>query len=285
MRAGLAALRALIGGGQPPARPLARIGTLPPGPVWAVGDIHGQSALLDRLEAAILRQDGGGRAPVRILYLGDYVDRGPDSAGVLDRFTAPAPPGIERHFLCGNHEEMFAHFLSDPQPGAEWLQYGGRETLASYGLFADRLGQRRHLAAAVESLIPHSHRIFLEGLFDALRLPCPSLPGGEVVFVHAGIDPQRALCDQPVRALRWMREPFLSAPRPAGPMVIHGHTPVDALRAGPTRINVDTGAGQGGALSAVRLGPQGQIAFMQVFPQGQVSSCPDRPGAQRESAA
>lgn len=250
--------------GQP-----AQYHEIPAGPVWAVGDIHGQLDLLKALEARISeteRQHENTGAAVPVVYLGDFIDRGPHSADVIDHLLAPAPKGLERHLLRGNHEEMFEAFLAAPDPNANWLDFGGEETLASYGLFAEMHSNPRHFSAAVEIHVPPAHRHFLSQLKDAVLQPAPRFAGEQILFVHAGVDPDTAMMEQDPTTLRWIREPFLSRARPNGPMVVHGHTPVDLAEQHETRINIDTGAGHGRALSAVRLDPSGEVLFVRCEP-------------------
>ena len=221
---------------------------LPDGPLYAVGDVHGHLAKYDALESAIMA-DARARdeETVRIVTLGDYIDRGPDSAGVLERMCEPPPDGVIRHCLKGNHEAMFEDFLADPDLRSGWLDMGGRETLASYGLYADRMASApRHVAQMVEAHIPAEHSAFLHALPLAFATSTHFL-------CHAGVDPALPLDAQPERALLWIREPFLSHDAPLERIVVHGHTPVAAPDLRGWRINVDTGVYDTGTLSAVRL--------------------------------
>ncbi len=223
--------------------------------LYAVGDIHGESALLDRL-SAMIADDMAGRPDRRavVVFLGDYVDRGPDSRGVLDRLTAgplPAPlAGAETRFLAGNHESALLDFIDDPVAGARWLDFGGAEALASYGVRAsvgvrDR-GRLRELRDHLTDRLPDAHRRFLETLEDWAVY-------GDYAFVHAGIKPGRALKRQRRDDLLWLREPFLSSPLRHEKVIVHGHTIVDAPEIRPNRIAVDTGAYATGVLTAVVL--------------------------------
>jgi len=246
----MAFLRRFLGRlNAPPAPALpVPVQTLPDGPLYAVGDVHGQADQFDRLQDAILTDARArGEDVARIVLLGDYVDRGPDSAGMLDRMCAPAPSGVERLCLKGNHEAMFQNFLDAPDPRHAWLDFGGRETLASYGLYTDRLAAvPRHFAASIQAMIPAEHIDFLATL--------PLAASNATHFLcHAGVDPARPLDAQDEQALLWIREPFLSHDAPLERIVVHGHTPVSAPDLRGWRINVDTGAYGGGPLSAVRL--------------------------------
>lgn len=218
--------------------------------VYAIGDIHGERNLLDLLYEMI-EQDAksilaaGGTAV--IVHLGDYIDRGPDSRGVVDRLTTPLN-GCERRFLLGNHEMALLRFLAAPETGIEWLRYGGAETLASYGV-APTLGddaRMRRLAAALRERMPESHRAFLEKLE-------PYVVIGDYAFVHAGVAPGAPLERQSLDALLWMREPFLSSSAWHGRVIVHGHTIADAPEDLFNRIGVDTGAYASGVLTCVAL--------------------------------
>ncbi|QIK42348.1 metallophosphoesterase [Pontivivens nitratireducens] len=230
----------------------APVQILDEGPLYAVGDIHGHLAHYDRLEAAILADaHARGEDRVRIVTLGDYVDRGPDSAGVLDRLSAPPPPGVERHSLKGNHEVMFEQFLQAPDLNAPWLDMGGRETLASYGLYTDQMQTvPRHAAQMVQSVVPQEHMDFMAGLPLAFSTRTHFL-------CHAGVDPMRPLDEQDEHTLLWIRNSFLNHEVPPDcvldRVIVHGHTPCKQPELLEWRINVDTGVYSGGPLTAVRL--------------------------------
>ncbi|MDE2514864.1 MAG: serine/threonine protein phosphatase [Rhodospirillales bacterium] len=207
--------------------------------IYAVGDIHGCRDRLEALHAAIAA-DLAARPVARplLIHLGDYVDRGPDSAGVV-RLLAAGPPlaGIETINLLGNHEQTMLDALSGDRPAAtDWLFAGGAATLASYG--ADPAAPREVWPTA----IPAAHLDFLR----ALRL---SHREGGYLFVHAGIRPGVALADQAREDLLRMRQPFLYSEADFGAVVVHGHTPVKAPVVRPNRIALDTGAVFGGTLS------------------------------------
>jgi serine/threonine protein phosphatase 1 len=255
-------LRKMFGARPAPATvadaPKARILSLrtPPAAIYAVGDVHGCRALYQRLEAMIL-QDAATQfisGPVLIVLLGDIVDRGPDSAGVIDDLQQPAPQGVQRLVLRGNHEEMMLRFLTDPGPNRDWLVFGGNETLASYGVMSDLengfdLSPTRS-AAMLETTIPAPHRAFLASLPYGLHV-------GEYFLCHAGIDPARPLSEQTPHDLIWGPPDRIDAASPAQnlPIIVHGHVIVPEVHLRPRRINVDTGAYISGKLSAVRLRP------------------------------
>jgi len=220
--------------------------------VWAVGDIHGRLDLLEPLLAEIL--DDLDRAPARrkvVVFLGDYVDRGPDSRGVIDRLCRLAEdPSIEAHFLKGNHEDKLIEFLTDPTVGKAWCEYGGVQALQSFGLQPPTLTHRPEGWAALSADLDHrltpQQRAFLEALETSVSI-------GGYFFVHAGARPEVALGDQSDTDLMWIRETFLKSDWRFEQVVVHGHTPAHAVHSDERRIGVDTGAYASGLLSAVRL--------------------------------
>ncbi|WP_159996826.1 metallophosphoesterase [Roseomonas sp. 18066] len=213
---------------------------LPPGErLYAIGDIHGCAARLAALHARIA-EDVRDRPVARstLLHLGDYIDKGEDSAGVLS-FLAdrPAPDGMEAVFLTGNHEAaLLAALAGGAGDVADWLWCGGRATLASYGLDPDA-GPGGWAAA-----LPPVHLAFLRGLRRTHR-------AGGYFFTHAGIRPGVALEDQREDDLIRIRQPFLSSEARHGAVVVHGHTARAEPEIRHNRINLDTAAWSGGPLS------------------------------------
>jgi serine/threonine protein phosphatase 1 len=222
---------------QAPAR-------LPPGRrIYAIGDIHGCARQLANLHEAIAA-DLTAR-PVTsplLLHIGDYVDRGTDSAGVIARLAAGSPiPGMETVNLLGNHESTMLEALSGERAaGTDWLFAGGRTALESYGIDPD--GPRE----SWRSLIPSTHQSFLRGLTLMHR-------EGGYAFVHAGVRPGIALDNQARDDLLRSRQPFLYSEANFGAVIVHGHTPVKAPVVRHNRIAIDTGAVFGGPLTCVVL--------------------------------
>lgn len=190
------------------------------------------------------------------VFLGDYVDRGPESAGVLDRLIARS----QRHqTLClkGNHELYLLAFLENPPILKAWAQYGALTTLHSYGLkptLKADLQEQTDLAAALRENMPKSHLQFLSQL--PLSFTC-----GDFYFVHAGVRPSAPLARQSEDDLLWIRDDFLSHEEPFEKVVVHGHTPVMEPDVRSNRINIDTGAYATGRLTCLRL-ERDQIDFL-----------------------
>lgn len=217
-------------------------------PLYAIGDIHGQ---LGMLEQALARIEADGGRDARVVFLGDYTDRGPNSRGVIERLIAGLAEGRDWIMLMGNHDRMFSMFLRDYPVndnrllvGYHWLheRLGGIETLASYGVDVrdgDRIFQ---VHAQARNAIPEAHLEFL----DALR---PYHLQDGKLFVHAGIRPGVALEDQTEDDLIWIRHEFLDDLRPHPWLVVHGHTPARQAEHMGNRINLDSGAGYGRPLS------------------------------------
>ncbi|KFC62705.1 Serine/threonine protein phosphatase I [Devosia sp. LC5] len=250
----LSLIRRLLPQRQPDPAPQGRerlVAQQWPSAVYAIGDIHGCLPELQRIEQMILEDAAGVTGEIWLVYLGDYVDRGANSAGVIDHLLSPPPAGTRRICLAGNHEELMLAYCRNPVAGAQWLKLGAAETLQSYGVpmagFATASVQAR--LGRLRSHIPFGHLEFLESLPVAL-----SLPG--VVLVHAGMKPDVPLDQQSDDILQWMRyEPASTAPWPEHLLVVHGHTPAAEPYISPGRICIDTGAYATGRLTAIRLVP------------------------------
>lgn len=217
---------------------------LPPGRrVYAVGDIHGCLAQLRTLHS-LIAADLAARpvaAPL-LVHIGDYVDRGPDTAGVVEALRGGPPvAGLPTVNLKGNHEQTMIEALAGERAaGTDWLFHGGKPALESYGL--DPEGPRENWRPAV----PESHLAFLHGLSLLHR-------EGGYVFAHAGIRPGVKLEDQAPDDLLRIRQPFLFTDQDLGVVVVHGHTPTTAVVVRANRIGIDTGAVFGGALTCLVL--------------------------------
>ncbi|RJY10248.1 serine/threonine protein phosphatase [Aurantiacibacter aquimixticola] len=237
--------------------------------VYAVGDIHGCAdlfgELIDTIESEIAEAETDGTI-CRIVLLGDLVDRGPDSAGVIDLARRWAKKRDVR-ILCGNHEEMFLDSFEDTDTLRHFLRHGGRETLLSYGV--DRKALVRSEIDEVQQMmldaVPKKHRKFVSGFEDMVQI-------GDYVFVHAGIEPGVPMDKQKKRTLRWIREPFLSHKKSHGLVVVHGHTITDDVVDAGNRIGVDTGAYASGRLTALVLeGRKRRYITAQAGKKGKIS--------------
>ncbi|HEX4183776.1 MAG TPA: metallophosphoesterase family protein [Caulobacteraceae bacterium] len=245
----------------------------PPSPVsggqvvYAIGDVHGRADLLARLIDVIGRdaESLALKAPPALVFLGDYVDRGADSRSVVDQVIALAlARRYEVRALKGNHEQALLAFLDDASFGPTWADFGGGETLLSYGVTppGPRGGAEAWEEArrAFDRALPQLHRSLLNGLEMMVVY-------GDYAFVHAGVRPGVDLDSQRDHDLLWIRDEFLQAKGPFGKVIVHGHTPAAEPYLGPFRIGIDTGAYATGVLTAIRIRDAEQV----------ILDCVDRP--------
>ncbi|QDL91975.1 serine/threonine protein phosphatase [Paroceanicella profunda] len=218
--------------------------------IYAIGDVHGCRDALTARHQQI--RDDLARHPTEtealLIHVGDYIDRGPDSRGVIDDLMAFSMPGVEMHCLKGNHDHLLLRFLAAPEEMHCPHHYltpnlGGPKTLASYGVSEGRM---MDVHAAALKAVPQAHQAFLAGLPLSLRV-------GDYLFVHAGIRPGVPLEEQTEQDMIWIRGPFLTSTEDFGFVVVHGHTPVDEIEILPNRIDIDTGAVFGGTLTCLIL--------------------------------
>jgi serine/threonine protein phosphatase 1 len=217
--------------------------------IYAIGDVHGRadllSALFKRIDASLKAYPVENAVQV---LLGDYIDRGPSSREVIDALIARRQ---QHSMVClkGNHESYVEQFLSDPSVLDEWSQFGGSNTLLSYGVkpstFRDPQRQEE-VASAFRQALPESHRHFIQSL--GLSFTC-----GDFFFTHAGVRPGIPLPMQVERDLLWIREDFLLHEEDFGKIIVHGHTPAKEPDIRPNRINIDTGAYATGRLTCLVL--------------------------------
>jgi len=220
--------------------------------VYAVGDLHGRADLLEKMHAAILKDSLDVPAERKVVvYLGDYVDRGPHSKKVVDILLDRPLAGFERVHLMGNHEAFLIEFLNDLEAGPGWFFNGGLATLSSYGV---KIGKHDELSYDVlqrvqeefREKMPESHRDF----YKTLEF---SRTEGDFFFVHAGIRPGVALDNQTDEDMLWIREEFLGSEEDYGKVIVHGHTITWEPEVKPNRIGIDTGAFASGVLTALVL--------------------------------
>ena len=218
--------------------------------IYAFGDIHGRADLLQQMFTVIDVDVANSpiERPIEV-YLGDYIDRGPHSSGTLDLLIERSR-NRETVFLKGNHEAFFLDVLRDPAKLEDWRQFGGLQTLMSYGLQpplnpADKTAQVK-LIRMLRDVIPETHLRFLKSLK-------PSFVCGDFFFVHAGVRPGVPLREQQETDLLWIRDEFLDSEMDFGKFIVHGHTPVREPDIRPNRINIDTGAYATGKLTLLTI--------------------------------
>ena len=216
--------------------------------LYVIGDIHGRLDLLNRIIVALHRDVEAYGPNALTVTLGDYIDRGIASRGVLDRLVEnPFPTPYVA--LKGNHEELLERFLVNPAVGKHWRSLGGPETLHSYGVPVSGFMMGKNFAEAADRLrdaIPAEHMSFLRSLKT-------SLTHGKYFLCHAGVRPGVPLESQQEEDLLWIRGEFLSSKMDFGKIIVHGHSPVSEPHVLPNRINIDTGAFATGRLTCVVL--------------------------------
>ena len=233
-----------------PANEAERTPMLPAGQrVYAIGDVHGRRDLLDEL-LDLIAQDEQARAPADtcLIFLGDLIDRGPNSRQVIERATRLTATGKRVRFILGNHEEAFLAAL-DGREGAMrfFLRVGGVETLTSYGISEEKLFDTPEAVTELAlERVPAGHRVFIAGFEEKIEI-------GDYLFVHAGIRPGVPIEEQTGTDLRWIREPFLDHGDAHPRMIVHGHTISAAVEERSNRIGIDTGAYNSGQLTALGL--------------------------------
>jgi serine/threonine protein phosphatase 1 len=219
--------------------------------IYAIGDIHGRNDLLHRLLKQIEIDDlTRGAADTHIIFLGDLMDRGPDSAGVIDTAIALRDAGRKVRFLMGNHEEVFVRACrkNDPKVTRFFLRIGGEATVLSYPITrAEYIAlDMEQLSERFATLVPHEHIDFIESFEDQIII-------GDYAFVHAGIRPGVPLAEQKPSDLRWIREDFVDQRGDLEKVVVYGHTIYDEVEERGSRIGIDTGAYASDKLTALAL--------------------------------
>ncbi len=235
-------------------KPEAPLPAIPDGErVFAIGDIHGRLDLFTALIAAVEAQDERrGPAHTTIILLGDLIDRGPDSAGVLTRArdwqASRTARGHTLRILMGNHEEMLLEALDRVAVLRSFVTHGGKETILSFGVDPQAFIEATwdEVQAMFRAAMPADIQRFILGFEHMVRI-------GDYAFVHAGVRPGQPLETQTPADLRWIREPFLSSDKSHGAVIVHGHTITDQAVLRPNRIGIDTGAYDSGQLTALML--------------------------------
>lgn len=232
---------------------------------YVIGDIHGRLDLFEALIAGIEADDAAQHeADTQIILLGDLVDRGPESAGVLEQARQWQAQRNVR-ILAGNHEEMFLTSFKKPEILRHFLKHGGRETLLSYGMSKKQFGTMTldELFAALPQLIPQSDLDYMAGFEECIV-------AGDYLFVHAGIDPSVPIDAQKRSDMLWIRDRFLNHEGPLEKVVVHGHTIFDRVMDCGNRIGIDTGAFRSGVLTALVLEGDQRRMLQTVFENGQI---------------
>jgi serine/threonine protein phosphatase 1 len=217
--------------------------------IYCIGDIHGRADLLDALRKKILVDAAGFEGELVVVYLGDYIDRGPQSREVVETLINSPLKGYRSVHLLGNHEQVVMDFLEHPVTVSGWLNYGGRATLKSYGVKVPDLPTAEQLSEVRDELsarLPQPHLDF----FRSLKLHYSS---GDYLFVHAGIRPGVALSDQRREDLLWIRHDFTESEVAHPQVVVFGHTIYSTVEFRHNRIGIDTGAFTSGVLTALVL--------------------------------
>lgn len=258
------ALRNLFG--HKPA-PRTKLPSVPAGKrYYVIGDIHGRLDLYEAMIAAINQDDAqAASAETRVILLGDLVDRGPDSAGVLAR-TRAWQQARDVRVLAGNHEEMFLRSFEQPEALRHFLKHGGRETLLSYGFSIKHFRELEleELFARLPQYVPQAERDYIAGFEEIIV-------AGDYAFVHAGIDPARPIAEQKRSDLLWIRERFLNHDGPLPKVIVHGHTIFERVMDCGNRIGIDTGAFRSGVLTALVLeGDQRRVIQTCAAPDGTI---------------
>ena len=222
--------------------------------IYCIGDIHGRADLLAQMHRLVLADSTGFEGTKKLLYLGDYIDRGESSKEVIEILLNDGLPDFETIYLRGNHEQALLDFLQHPEATASWLGFGGLATLLSYGVVlrrpplsgSARATDLQDVALRLRQALPASHLKF----FEKSQL---SYQEGSYCFVHAGIRPGIPLQSQHRDDLLWIRREFIDYKAPHQYIVVHGHTPTPAAEILPNRIGLDTGAYYSGVLTCLVL--------------------------------
>ena len=248
-------------------RPEVPLPSVPEGTrYYVVGDIHGRLDLYQALIDAIDDDDQASpEAQTHVIILGDLVDRGPDSAGVIEA-TRQWQCQRDVRVLAGNHEEMFLASFEKPQTLRHFLKHGGRETLLSYGLSKKQFSAMslEDLFEALPQLVPQDDVDYMAGFEECIT-------AGDYFFVHAGVDPTVPLDEQKRSDMLWIRDRFLSHEGVLDKVIVHGHTIFEEVMDCGNRIGIDTGAFRSGVLTALVLEGTQQRTLQAVSENDQIT--------------
>ncbi|MEO1488730.1 MAG: metallophosphoesterase family protein [Pseudomonadota bacterium] len=244
----------------------AQLATVPEGHrYYVIGDIHGRLDLFNHLIEAIEADDKAFPGPEsHVILLGDLVDRGPESAGVLARARSWQRSRSVR-VLAGNHEEMFMGSFERPEVLKHFLKIGGTETILSYGLSRKQLAimEVDEVFELLPQIIPQSDLDFIASFEEKII-------AGDYLFVHAGIDPEIPISEQKRRDMLWIRDRFLKHEGPLEKVVVHGHTIFDRVMDCGNRIGIDTGAFRTGVLTALALEADQRRTIQAIAQNGEI---------------
>lgn len=218
--------------------------------IYSIGDIHGCEDLLRQLQALIIEDSSNYSGHKKIIYLGDYIDRGEFSKQVIELLVAHPLPGFESIYLRGNHEQSLLDFLVEPDIGRSWFNYGGLQTLVSYGVKFNKIPTSKDDLKALQSdlnnQIPSTHLAFYNNTVSYHE-------SGHYYFVHAGVKPGLSLAKQQTSNQLWIREEFISYTKPFEKIIVHGHTCSEQADFKINRIGIDTCAYASGKLTCLVL--------------------------------
>ena len=218
--------------------------------IYAIGDVHGRSDLLKAMLAKLRDDAQGYSGKITLVGIGDYIDRGPDSKGVVEALLNEVPATWNKLFLRGNHEQAMLDFLREPGYRGEWLAWGGLQALESYGIAVYGAQGMRDVAALAAEFEQAIDELGHKAFYEATQL---THTNGDYLFVHAGVRRGIPADQQMSEDLLFIREDFLGRPHGLPYRVVFGHTIMDTPLVDPDRIGIDTGAFQSGILSAVRI--------------------------------
>ena len=223
--------------------------------IYCIGDIHGRDDLLQQLHDKILEDAASFNGARTIIYLGDYIDRGEHSRQVIELLLNKPLPGFDSIHLRGNHEQSLLDFLVEAEIGRGWFNYGGLQTLISYGVRYSKIPTSikdlQFLQGELKARIPTGHLNFFEKTRIAHTV-------GSYYFVHAGVNPRLTLEQQTPEDQLWIRDDFTRHTKAFEKIVVHGHTISDEPDFRPNRIGIDTGAYLSGKLSCLVLENESQ---------------------------